>query len=56
VKIDANVYTRAVSLIASGKIDIKPLITEKFEFKDSPKAYAYAVKPKPTSVKIQIVL
>ena len=49
-----NVYPRALSLLGSGKIDLKPLITETFSFEESIKAFDYAVDPKPTSVKIQI--
>jgi len=52
----ANVYDRAVKLMGSGRIDVKPLITEKYDFKDSVKAYDYAVNPDPTSVKVQILL
>jgi D-xylulose reductase len=50
----AHVYPRALALMGSGKIDVKPLITDVFKFKDSIKAYEYAVHPKPTSVKVQI--
>lgn len=52
----ANVYDRAVKLIGSGKIDVKPLITERFDFKDSISAYNYAANPSPSSVKVQILL
>ncbi len=51
----ANVYDRAVKLMGSGKIDVKPLITERYDFEKSVEAYDYAVKPRPSSVKIQIV-
>ncbi len=47
----ANQYARAVALLASGKIDIKPLITDKYKFADAVKAFEYAANPKPTSVK-----
>jgi D-xylulose reductase len=50
----ANQYPRAVALLASGKINIKPLITDNYKFKDAIKAYEYAANPKPTSVKIVI--
>ena len=50
----ANVYQRALALMGSGKIDLKPLITETFTFNDSVKAYEYASNPKAASVKIQI--
>jgi len=52
----AHVYPRALNLMGSGKIDVKPLITDTFAFKDSIKAFEYAVHMKPESVKAQIVL
>jgi D-xylulose reductase len=52
----ANQYARAVALLASGKINIKPLITDKYKFADSLKAYDYAANPKPSSVKTVIEL
>ncbi len=50
----ANVYDRAVKLLASGAINLDPLVTETYPFKKSREAYEYAVEPKETSVKIQI--
>ena len=50
----ANVYDRALALMGSGKIDLKPLITETYLFADSIEAYEYAASPDPGSVKIQI--
>ncbi len=52
----ANVYPRALALMASGKIDVKPLITDTFAFQDSIKAFDYASELPPSSVKAQIVL
>ena len=52
----ANMYPRALDLMACGKIDLLPLITETFPFDESIKAYDYALDPKATSVKIQIEL
>ncbi|HWB54803.1 MAG TPA: NAD(P)-dependent alcohol dehydrogenase [Tepidisphaeraceae bacterium] len=52
----AHVYPRALALMGSGKIDVKPLITDTFGFKDSIKAFDYACHMKPTSVKAQIVM
>ena len=52
----AHVYPRAVALIASGKLDVKPLITDTFAFADSVRAFDFAVKMPPTSVKAQIVM
>jgi len=50
----ANVYPRGVALMASGKIDVKPLITDKYKFTDAIKAFDYAVKPQPRTVKTVI--
>jgi len=52
----AHVYPRALALMGSGKIDLKPLITDKFEFKDSIEAFDYASNLPPSSVKAQIEL
>ncbi len=51
----AHVYPRALNLMGSGKIDVKPLITETYPFEKSLEAYEYALSPKETSIKIQIV-
>jgi D-xylulose reductase len=50
----ANVYPRGVALMASGKIDVKPLITDKYKFADAIKAFDYAVKPQARTVKTVI--
>lgn len=50
----ANMYDRAIALIASGKVDLKPLISETFSFEDSVAAFDRAVEARPTDVKIQI--
>jgi D-xylulose reductase len=50
----AHVYPRAVALMSSGKIDVKPLITETFAFSDSLEAIAYASAMPPTSIKALI--
>lgn len=50
----ANVYDRAIDLMASGKVDLKPLITETFAFDDSIKAFERAAEGRPTDVKLQI--
>ena len=52
----AHVYPRALALMGSGKIDVKPLITDRFTFDQSVKAFDFATKMPPTSVKAQIVL
>jgi D-xylulose reductase len=50
----ANIYDRAINLIASGKVDLKPLISATFAFEDSIAAFERAVEQRPTDVKLQI--
>jgi len=52
----ANVYPRALGLMGSGKIDLKPLITDTYQFSDSINAFKYASNPRSTSIKVQIVM
>jgi D-xylulose reductase len=52
----AHVYPRALALMGSGKIDVKPLLTDRFAFADSIPAFEFARHMPPTSVKIQIEL
>jgi len=52
----AHVYPRALALMGSGKLDVKPLITDRFSFADSVKAFDYALHMPPTSVKVQITV
>jgi len=50
----ANVFDRALALIASGKVDLKPLITGTYSFENSIAAFERAVEARPTDVKLQI--
>jgi len=50
----ANIYDRAINLIASSKVDLKPLISATFAFEDSIAAFERAAEQRPTDVKIQI--
>jgi D-xylulose reductase len=52
----AHVYPRTVAMLASGQIDVTPLITDTFAFADSIEAFDYARNMPPTSVKVQIEL
>lgn len=52
----AHVYPKAIALMESGKINLKPLITDTYSFKDSIKAFEYACNMKPCSVKIQVII
>jgi D-xylulose reductase len=50
----AHQYDRAIALIASGKVDLKPLISETFNFEASKAAFDRAVEARPSDVKLQI--
>lgn len=52
----AHVYPRALSLMGSGQLDVKPLITDKFSFSESVEAFDYALHMPPSSVKVQITV
>ncbi|OJH43147.1 NAD(P)-dependent alcohol dehydrogenase [Paracoccus sp. SM22M-07] len=50
----ANVYDRAIALIAAGKVDLKPLISLSLPFEDSIAAFERAAEGRDADVKIQI--
>jgi D-xylulose reductase len=52
----ANVYPKAVALLASGKVDLKPLISANFSFDQSIAAFERAAEARPADIKIQIVV
>ncbi|WP_442482898.1 NAD(P)-dependent alcohol dehydrogenase [Aeoliella sp. SH292] len=52
----AHMYPRALALMASRKIDVRPLITDVFGFEDSVQAFHFAANMPSGSVKAQIVL
>jgi D-xylulose reductase len=52
----ANVYDRALALMASGKIDVKPLITATFPFERSIDAFKRADQANPQDIKLQITI
>jgi D-xylulose reductase len=52
----AHQYERSIALLGSGRVDLKPLISETFTFEDSIKAFDRAVEARPTDVKLQIVM
>jgi D-xylulose reductase len=52
----ANVYERAIRYIASGQIDVKPLVTHRFDFDDAVKALDFAASMPGDAVKIMIKL
>jgi D-xylulose reductase len=50
----ANVFDRALALIGSGKVDLKPLISDTYPFADSITAFERAAAGRPNDVKLQI--
>ena len=52
----AHVFARCVAMLASGAIDVKPLITRTFAFEDSVRAFEIAASAPPADVKMQIEL
>ncbi|MCW5706867.1 NAD(P)-dependent alcohol dehydrogenase [Shinella sp.] len=52
----ANVFDRALALIASGKVDLRPLVTETYAFDDAVAAFVRAAEGRPADVKLQIVI
>lgn len=52
----ANIFPRAIQLISSGKIDVKPFISRSFAFKDGVNAFDEASRGLASDVKVQIVV
>jgi D-xylulose reductase len=52
----ANIFPRAIALISSGQIDVKPFISRTFPFSQSVQAFEEAAQGRPGDVKIQIEL
>ncbi|MGE7370348.1 NAD(P)-dependent alcohol dehydrogenase [Neorhizobium sp. NPDC001467] len=52
----ANVFDRALALIAAGKVDLKPLISDSYTFDQSIKAFERAAEGRPDDVKLQILM
>jgi D-xylulose reductase len=52
----ANVFDRAIEMIASGRVDLKPLIAETFDFERSVEAFERAASGRPTDIKLQILM
>lgn len=52
----ANVFDRALALIASGKVNLKPLISKTFKFNESIAAFERAAEGLPSDIKLQITV
>ncbi len=52
----ANVFARALAMISSGKVDLKPLVSHTFRFEQGVEAFERAAQSRPADVKLQIEL
>ena len=52
----AHVFPRALALMGSRRLDVRPLLTDRYAFADAVAAFEYAANPQPASVKVQIDL
>ncbi|WP_062226110.1 NAD(P)-dependent alcohol dehydrogenase [Aureimonas frigidaquae] len=52
----AHQYPRAIQMMASGKVDLKPLISETMPFERAIEAFERAAEGRPTDVKLQITM
>ena len=50
-----DTYPRAIGLVASGVIDVKPLVTHRFALEDSERAFATASDPGALATKVQVL-
>jgi D-xylulose reductase len=51
-----NMFERAVNLVASGKVDLNPLISKTFPWEQSVEAFQLAAEGRPDIVKIQLTM
>ncbi len=49
-----NIYPRVINLISSGKLDVKPLVTKRYQFKDAVSAFEFASTLPDNQIKIMI--
>lgn len=52
----ANVYPKAVALLSSGKVNLKPLLSASLPFEQSVAAFERAAEGRPADIKLQIVV
>lgn len=50
-----DTYPRAISLVAAGIIDLKPLVTHRFKLEDGVDAFKVASTPGARAIKVQIL-
>jgi len=47
----AHMYPKSIALLESGAVNVKPIITDHFDFEDSVKAFDYMKNPGPQTIK-----
>jgi D-xylulose reductase len=52
----ANVYPKAIALLESGSIDLKPIITNAYDFEEAVEAFDFMRNPPPETIKTVIRL
>lgn len=50
----ANQYPKAIRLVSEGLINLKPLVTHRFDLEDAVQAFHIAADPSKGSIKVQI--
>jgi L-iditol 2-dehydrogenase len=50
-----NTYPKAISLVSSGLINVKPLVTHRFALEDGKEAFKAASDPQARAIKVQIL-
>lgn len=52
----AHQYERAIALLSSARVDLKPLVAATYDFDGAIVAFECAAEARPSDVKIQILL
>lgn len=50
-----DIYPKAISLVAAGILDLKPLVSHRFKLEDGLKAFETASNPSSGAIKVQIL-
>lgn len=51
-----NMYPRTLNLMSSGTLDVKPLITHRYQMKDAVEAFNFAASGSPDAIKVMLSL
>ena len=52
----ANVYQKAIDLVANGKLNLKPFITDTYAMEDAQAAFDRMAEGRPGDIKLQITV